>query len=131
MNFVHMILNYWLQGRLKIHSKPGMVIGSHGILSPGTQISASVPGFWALGLKSHGQKSLGLAVPSHVHPCSKPLWVSINRNLAFHCNVQENAVRQSLSYRKILVRLLNYRKQKIFTQVKKKHYFNAFYFNKG
>ena len=81
-------------------------------------MSATVPKFCALGHKSQGQKSLGLAVSSHDHPCSKLLWVSINRNLPFHCNLQENAVRQSLNYRKILVRLLNYRKQKIFIQVK-------------
>ena len=39
-----------------------------GTLGTGTKIVGTVPGFSALGLKSQGQKSLGLAVPSHAHP---------------------------------------------------------------
>ena len=38
-----------------------------GTLGTGTKIVGTVPGFSALGLKSQGQKSLGLAVPSHAH----------------------------------------------------------------
>ena len=39
-----------------------------GTLGTGTKIVGTVPGVSALGLKSQGQKSLGLAVPSHAHP---------------------------------------------------------------
>ena len=47
---------------------------SHGTRIPetlgtGTKIVATVPRLSALGLKSHGQRSLGMAVPSHAHPC--------------------------------------------------------------
>ena len=48
-----------------------------GTLWTGTKIVGTVPGFSALGLKSQGQKSLGLAVPSHAHPCSESGWDNI------------------------------------------------------
>ena len=51
----------------------GIGTASLGALGTGTNIAETVPGQKSMGqpnpkLKSQGQKSLGLAVPSHAHP---------------------------------------------------------------
>ena len=62
-----------------------------GTLGTGTKILGIVQWFWALGLKSLGQKTLGLAVPSHAHPWFfMKFYLFYIKNIFFFINVTEN-----------------------------------------